>query len=335
MIRWRWAPLALALALSTTAQAAVPLRGVNLSGLELNPAQLPGRLNLDFVAPTQVELAQAQAAHFTLIRLPVEWARLQPRLSAPLDPAMLATLKATIAAAERDGLQVVIDIHDYGSYRGAQIGSPSVPVSAFADLWTRLARVFAADPRVIFGLMNEPHDIDAVAWAATEQTALCAIRAAGARNLVLVSGTGWDGAHNFTTGADYGTPNAAALAKLQDPANNMAIELHQYLDADFSGSHPDCTDPQNASALIAPATDWLRAHHRKAFLGEVAASGSPACLASLSAILGAVDAASDAWLGWAYWAGGPWWGDYMFTIDPKNGAERPQMRVLSQMATAK
>jgi endoglucanase len=324
--------LSLALALPAAAQAAPALRGVNLSGLELNPGQLPGRLNFDFVAPTDAELAQAAAAHLTVIRLPVEWARLQPRLNAPLDPAMLSTVQSTIAAAEHHGLQVILDIHDYGSYRGAQIGTAAVPVSAFADLWTRLAQTFAADPHVIFGLMNEPHDIDATAWATAEQATLNAIRGTGAHNLVLISGTGWDGAHNFTTGENYGTPNAIALANIQDPANNMAIELHQYLDPDFSGSHPGCTDPQTARTLIAPATDWLRAHNKKAFLGEIAASGSPACLASLSAVLGAINAAPDAWLGWAYWAGGPWWGDYMFTIDPKNGADRPQMQVLSQMA---
>jgi endoglucanase len=330
----RAAVLLLALGFGLPA-AASPLRGVNLSGLELNPGQLPGRLSFDFVAPTDAEYAQAAAAGLTVIRLPVEWARLQPRLDAPLDPVMLDILRAAVVGAEQHGLGLIIDIHDYGSYRGSPVGSAAVPVAAFADLWTRLAAAFAADPRVIFGLMNEPHGIDSVAWAAAEQAALNAIRAAGARNLVLVSGTGWDGAHNFATGSGDGPPNATALASLHDPADNLAFEVHQYLDRDFSGSHTDCVDPQTAPTLIAPVTDWLRAHHAHGFLGETAAAASPPCLASLAALLGAVNAAPDAWLGWAYWAGGPWWGDYMFTIDPKDGAERPQMRVLREMAQGK
>ena len=29
-----------------------------------------------------------------------------------------------------------------------------------------------------------------------------------------------------------------------------------------------------------------------------------------------------------YWAGGPWWGDYMFSIEPQNGIDKPQMAIL-------
>ncbi len=39
------------------------------------------------------------------------------------------------------------------------IGSDNVPISAFADLWKRLSLQFANDKAVIFGLMNEPHEI--------------------------------------------------------------------------------------------------------------------------------------------------------------------------------
>ena len=39
---------------------------------------------------------------------------------------------------------------------------------------------------------------------------------------------------------------------------------------------------------------------------------------------------SGAWQGVTYWAGGPWWGDYMFSIEPQNGIDKPQMAVLLQ-----
>src|SRR5690606_32306600 len=32
----------------------------------------------------------------------------------------------------------------------------------------------------------------------------------------------------------------------------------------------------------------------------------------------------------AYWAGGPGWGDYVMAIEPRDGEDRPQMRVLQQ-----
>jgi hypothetical protein len=39
---------------------------------------------------------------------------------------------------------------------------------------------------------------------------------------------------------------------------------------------------------------------------------------------------SDVWLGWAYWAAGPWWGNYRFSIEPSNGVDRPQTDVLQE-----
>ena len=37
---------------------------------------------------------------------------------------------------------------------------------------------------------------------------------------------------------------------------------------------------------------------------------------------------SDVWLGWSYWAGGPWVGNYMFSVEPANNVDKPQMQVL-------
>ena len=39
---------------------------------------------------------------------------------------------------------------------------------------------------------------------------------------------------------------------------------------------------------------------------------------------------TNVWEGVTYWAGGPWWGAYMFSIEPQDGADKPQMTVLRQ-----
>src|SRR6185312_4722238 len=39
---------------------------------------------------------------------------------------------------------------------------------------------------------------------------------------------------------------------------------------------------------------------------------------------------TDVWSGVTYWAGGPWWGPYMFSIEPQNGIDKPQMGILVQ-----
>jgi hypothetical protein len=35
-------------------------------------------------------------------------------------------------------------------------------------------------------------------------------------------------------------------------------------------------------------------------------------------------------LGWTYWVAGPWWNDYIFTVEPDGNKDRPQMDVLSR-----
>lgn len=320
---------------ATASEIAPPLRGVNLSGPELNPDKLPGRIGFDYIYPTLTELDEVKAAGMTVIRLPVLWERLQPRLGFPLDRVELSRIQEVRDEAERRGLRLIVDLHDYGTYRGAPVGSVTVPVDAFAEFWGRMAAAFVNDPSLIFGLMNEPHGIDTAAWARAQQTVIGAIRGAGARNLVLVSGTGWDGAHNFVSGEGYGAPNAAVLATLHDPVNNFAFEVHQYLDSDSSGTHAGCVTPDEATRSLAPFTAWLRAEGRRGFLGETGAAATPQCLAALAALLGRIDAEQDVWLGWTYWAGGPWWGDYMFSIEPKDGRERPQMTVLRRPAAGR
>jgi endoglucanase len=31
-----------------------------------------------------------------------------------------------------------------------------------------------------------------------------------------------------------------------------------------------------------------------------------------------------------YWAGGPWWGDYPLSVEPRGGKDRPQMKILTK-----
>jgi endoglucanase len=42
-----------------------------------------------------------------------------------------------------------------------------------------------------------------------------------------------------------------------------------------------------------------------------------------------VEANSDVWSGWTWWAAGPWWGSYMYSIEPNGGTDQPQMATLA------
>lgn len=300
--------------------------GVNLAGAEFgSPGQPYG---VGYTYPTADEIAYEAQAGMTIIRLPFLWERIQPTLNGPLDPAELDRMRAVVTEAASQGLSVVLDVHDYGSYHGQLIGSPAVPTSAFADLWGRLAGAFAAAPNVLFGLMNEPQQPDAATWLTDANAAIAAIRAAGARQEVLVSGIGWDGAATFTANG-----NSAVLAPgIVDPAGNFAFEVHQYLDADASGTSAAVVSPTIGAERLAAVTQWAEAQHQRLFLGEFGTASDPTSLAALGNLLGAVAAHPDVWQGATYWAAGPWWGSYMYSAEPSGGRDTPQMQVLEQYA---
>lgn len=307
--------------------------GINLSGAEFNSSKKPGVLYKDYTYPSESDYAYYASKGMNVVRLPFLWERLQPQANGALDSQQLSLLQTAVKRAKAQNLRVVLDVHNYAKYYGKRIGTET-PVAVFADFWGKLAAEFKDDDSVIFGLMNEPNGIDAKAWAYAAQAGLDAIRATGARNLVLVPGTAYSGAHSWN-GAWYGgTSNGEALLAITDPANRIAFEAHQYLDADYSGTSGACQSEQIGAQKLQVFTAWLREHHKVGFLGEFAVGSDPVCLAALESMLEHIQTNADVWLGWTYWAGGAWWkSDYPFNVQPdKEGNEKPQMTVLSKKA---
>src|SRR5262249_48791652 len=178
----------------------------------------------------------------------------------------------------------------------------------------------------IFGLMNEPHVQSAADWLVSANAAIAAIRGAGAMQEILVPGSYWDGGWSWTT-----TDNAAVMGTgVKDPAENFAFEVHQYLDSDSSGTHPGVVSPTIGVERLTAITQWAEANHQRLFLGEIGVDTDPTSLQALDNTLGYIKQHTDVWSGVTYWAGGPWWGNYMFSIEPQNGVDKPQMGILLQ-----
>jgi endoglucanase len=318
-------------AILSVAQAATAdnrfLTGVNIAGAEFNGKTLPGVAGKDYFYPKPVTLDHFASEGMNVIRVPFRWERIQPSLNGELDAAEYRRLADTMHEATAKKLFVILDVHNYAAYRGAPIGSPDVPVSAFANLWKRLAGKFRKETQVGFGLMNEPKGLPTETWLAATNAAIAQIRAAGAKNLVFVPGNGWTGAHSWF-GKSYGTPNAAVMLGVNDPADNYVYELHQYLDSNYSGTHAECKNETVGVTTLTAVTEWLRQHHKRGFLGEFGAGSNPTCMAALDAMLGYMDRNRDAWLGWTYWAAGAWPARYFTSVQPVDGADTPQMRVL-------
>lgn len=318
---------------------ALDYSGVNLAGAEFGESQLPGTYGSDYTYPTPAEIDYYLDEGLDTFRIPFRWERLQRSLYAALDATESARLANVVAYATGRGAHVILDPHNYARYGGAVVGSGSLPNSAFADFWSRLAAQYRNDPRVIFGLMNEPHDLPTEQWVAAANAAIAAIRAAGAQNLILVPGNAWTGAHSWSD-SWYGTPNAVAMPNIVDPGQHFAFEVHQYLDADSSGTSSAVAGSTIGSQRLAGFTQWCRSHGYRALLGEFAVAGDSIGSGgtqigdeALDDMLGFMDQNADVWLGWTWWAGGPWWGEYMFTLEPRNlglptETDRPQLAVL-------
>jgi len=261
------------------------------------------------------------------VRLPFLWERLQPSLNQAFDATELANLSNFVRDVTDTGVTVLIDPHNYARYRGNLIGSAQVPNAAFADFWSRLATQFKGNPKVAFGLMNEPHDIATEQWLAAANAALAAIRSTGATNVVTVPGNAWTGAHSWLQDW-YGTANGTVMKGIVDPGKNMVFEVHQYLDADSSGTQPDCASATIGAERLQAFTTWARSNGYRAVLGEVGAASNATCDLAVANALGHLKSNADVWAGWVWWAAGPWWGSYMYSIEPAGSTDKPQMAVL-------
>ena len=130
------------------------------------------------------------------------------------------------------------------------------------------------------------------------------------------------------------------MLNIVDPGNNYVYEVHQYLDTDSSGTSTTVVSPTIGVERLPDFTEWLIANDRKAFLGEFAVANSmigsdPSQIGdeAINNMLGYMADNSEVWTGFTWWAGGPWWGDYMYTIEPTNlgtssQADQPSMTLL-------
>ena len=220
-------------------------------------------------------------------------------------------------------MKVVLDPHNYGSGYGELIGSGTSNAS-FADFWGKVAAHFKGDSNVLFNLMNEPHTQKASQWIVSVNAAIDAIRDSGAKQKILVPGTYWTGAHSWVS-----SDNDTVVGNgVKDPLKNYAFDVHQYLDSDSSGTHRSVVSENIGVDRIKAITAWAKATGNELFMGEFGVASDSTSLKGLDNMLSYMDKNSDVWIGATYWAGGPWWGDYMYAIEPKNGVDRPQMAIL-------
>ncbi|KAK6495057.1 hypothetical protein TWF481_003084 [Arthrobotrys musiformis] len=99
--------------------------------------------------------------------------------------------------------------------------------------------------------------------------------------------------HAFTTG-NGNEPSSDYLHLMKDPLNNTAIEIHEYLDDNYSGSGANCTQPVSR---LDGVTNWLKQHGLKAIITEFGGGVNPECAQALKEYIDYLEE-KEVWIGW-------------------------------------
>ncbi len=268
-----------------------------------------------------------------VFRIVFAWEWIQPVLNGPLNRPTLAGLDADVNHFGRRDLNFgnfppnthIVGEHD------------DVTAADMADAWSKIAVHYASNPRVIFELMNEPHDQNSAMLVATYNRVIEAIRATGATNPIMIDGNDWSNAGRWVFGSD----NNVNMLNVTDSANNLIFDVHQYFDKFSAGQSTSCIVDTGFS--LYDVTSWARNNRKRLFLGEFSGGKNPQCYMELKNALAIVANNSDVWVGSA------WWGAYAgqapynspdrfwYTIDPGGGdiqdftgvtADDPRMSIL-------
>ncbi|MBU2950379.1 cellulase family glycosylhydrolase [Tamlana agarivorans] len=305
--------------------------GVNLAGADFG-SNMPGTFGVDYTYPTENELDYYKSKGLTLVRLPFKWERIQPSLNGSLNLNELRRIKDVLNAAENRNMQVILDLHNYCRYKlnGQEviIGSSQLSIAHIKDLWTKLAIELKDHSNIWgYGIMNEPHDLLANApWFDTAQNIIDGIRTNDTQTNIIVGGDSWSSAERWMQYSDN-------LKNLNDPANKLIFEAHVYFDNDASGTYKGSYDAEGAYPNIgidrvAPFVNWLQANDLNGFVGEY---GVPANDNRwLTALDNFLNHLKQNCINGTYWAGGPWWGNYILSVEPDGSTDKPQMAILEK-----
>lgn len=224
--------------------------------------------------------------------------------SGRLEPQWLAKLDDVVREAQRNGLGVILDEHDFDAC-SKDVEACRAKLSAF---WKQVAPLYASAPRnVAFELLNEPHDkLDGEVWNVLFAQLLGIVRNSNPTRIVVVGPTHWN-----------------SLADLQllklPPDPDLLVTFHYY--EPFHFTHQGATwageevkhlhgitwgtadDRSRLSADFDKVSAWSQANRRPILLGEFGAydmSGTPLDLRV--AYIGAVRSEAERrGFGWSYW----------------------------------
>jgi endoglucanase len=286
------------------------------------------------------------------LRILVGWEALQSQLMGPIPAAANGNYKTYFDnytrivdyATNMKGMTVLItpwqfddNVNGQGfsgvggpTWRGGRVDT-EVPMAAWSDFWTKLAGHFKDNPRVQYVLVTEPNNMSTMQWFQIAQAGVTAIRASGSTQRIHVPGNGYSAASTWDIGNAfydtaatkrsnaYGWLNANGAGQpISDPLNNLAVEVHSYVDNDQGGVTDQITSITALRNQLANTVNWARANGLRVYLGETGMHATTPVTAGGTAqqawddFIAYFEANADTLEGFTWWAGGDprgWWTD--------------------------
>ncbi|ERS97418.1 glycoside hydrolase family 5 protein [Sporothrix schenckii 1099-18] len=293
------------------ATSGVQFVGTNIAGFDFG-CSITGVDNITQAYPPLSSLGgpdgAGQMQHFVkddgmnIFRLPVGWQYLlNNNLGGKLDGNNAGKYDQLVQACLATGAYCIVDIHNYARWNNQIIGQGGPTNEQFADLWSQLATKYASQQKIVFGIMNEPHDVpDINKWADSVQAAVTAIRAVATKQMILLPGNDWTSAEQMST------KSGPALLKVKNPdgsVDGLIFDVHKYLDSDNSGTHTECVT-DNISKAFQPLATWLRANKRQALNSETGGGNTASCQKYLCSQIQFLNQNADVFLGYVGWSAG-------------------------------
>lgn len=172
------------------------------------------------------------------LRVELRWERIQPEPGGPFDEEVATEFERVLDDAERLGMEVVLDLHNYGSYYVQDEDSgdgvrlllgEELDPDLLTDIWFAIAGRFGEHPAIMaYGLMNEPRGMGVDAWEDMSARTVDALRESGDDTPILVGGYDLSNVHSW--------PHEEPWID----ADDVRYEAHHHLDR-FHGAAYDHT----------------------------------------------------------------------------------------------
>lgn len=272
-------------------------RGINLG----NFLEVPRSDNWG-VDIRESHLRDIKAIGFDSIRLPVKWSDYAAK-SAPytIEPSFFARVDQFIDRAEKEGLNVVLNIHHFYDLDK----DPAGQLDRFVGIWKQLGEHYKNRGSFLyFELDNEPHDQLSETWNEVLVEGLKAVRASNPTRPIIIGPPFWNGIW--------------ALSKLQVPNDpNIIVTVHMYNPHPFTHqgaswadekvrsikdmSWGTAEDVEALNAEMDKAAAWGKEHNRPIYLGEFGAYSAAPQESRVRWTSAVARAAEERGMSWAYW----------------------------------